>query len=247
MLSRWYHKAKEMITTLRRSRIYHVFLAQPYQLHTIARLDHLDSLGLALRGKRVLEVGAATGEHTLFYLHRGCQVVPTDARPELVEFLRERFGLPTYQLDVETQLDQMVQLGTFDIVHCYGLLYHISKPLEFLQAAAKVATMLILETCVSPGKDRTLTYVEECRRNLWEAVHGKGCLPTRPWVFATLREHYAYVYCPVTQPRHPEFPRDWDHLVYPPTGLIRAVFIASHVPLHNPMLVEELPTQYREW
>jgi SAM-dependent methyltransferase len=229
---------------LRQWHLYHIFLDQRYQQHTIARLAHLDSLGLALRSKRVIEVGAGIGEHTLFYLHRGCQVVVTDGRPELVRFVHNRFGIPAYVLDVETQMARLTSLGHFDIAHCYGLLYHLANPEAFLRDIAPLADWLLLETCVSFEQGETLTVFPEDRRRIWQAVHGKGCYPSRAWVFRTLQRFYPYVYCPITQPCHGQFPIDWNPERFQPTTLTRAIFVASHQPIHSALLVAYLPERY---
>lgn len=133
---------RNVLQAVRQWKIYHIFLEREYQRHTVARLAHLDSLNLPIRGKRVLEVGAGIGEHTLFYLHRECEVVVTDGRPELVQFIRNRLAVTTHVLDVETELDKLTTLGTFDILHCYGLLYHIANPEEFLRHTAQVTNWL---------------------------------------------------------------------------------------------------------
>lgn len=244
MVRRVFAHIQQVLDVIRQWNIYHVFLEREYQRHTIARLEHLDSLGLDIRGKRVLEVGAGIGEHTLFYLHRGCEVVVTDGRPELVRFIRNRLGVPTHVLDVETELDKLYRLGKFDILHCYGLLYHISNPEAFLEHTARVTNWLFLETCVSAGNEQAVRLLDEERTHLWEAVHGQGCLPTRAWLFHTLRRFYPYVYCPTTQPYHEQFPIDWEAVPETPTRLIRAIFIASHQPINNPILVEHLPMRY---
>ncbi len=247
MIVRTLSEARQALAILRQWKIYHIFLARAYQRHTIARLEHLDHLGLDLRGKRIFEIGAGSGEHTLFYLHRGCHILPTDARPELVAFLRQRFGLPAEQLDVETQLHRLPSFGHFDYLHCYGLLYHIANPQEVIQHTAPIVNHAIIETCVAPDNHPDLTTFRENRDNLWEAAHGTGCHPTRPWLFQTLKQSYAHVYCPTTQPHHEEFPTNWENPAIPPTGLIRAIFIASHTPLDNPRLTEELLTHYEPW
>ena len=60
------------------------FSSEHYETHNRARLRHLASLGLELSG-RVLEVGSGPGDHTAFYLERGCSVVSIDARRECLQ------------------------------------------------------------------------------------------------------------------------------------------------------------------
>ena len=103
-----------------------VFLA-PYA-HAInhARQSHLGSLGLDLKGKKVLEVGAGIGLHTPFFLERGCDVTVTDGRAENVaEIARRLPGVKTAVVDLER--DEPIVLGRFDVIYCYGLLYQDRK------------------------------------------------------------------------------------------------------------------------
>jgi hypothetical protein len=230
--------------------ILRTFFSAYYQKHNLARLVHLRSLGLEIQGKRVLEIGAGVGDHTLFYLYQGCTILPTDGRPELVAFLQQRLGVEARVLDVDTEPQSLKKLGTFDILHCYGLLYHLAHPESFLANAAEVTDMLFLETCLThPSRRQTETtadaaLVAENPQDPSQALHSIGCRPTREWVFDTLRKYFPYVYCPRTQPQHPEFPLSWEATDCLKTALTRAVFIASHKPIQNKMLVEKLPDRY---
>jgi len=240
-------RVKDILFALRNSehiRIYRDFLSDHYQQHNLARLQHLASLGLELDRKHVLEVGAGIGDHSLFYLYRGCEVLPTDGRPENVEFIRKRLGIRAEVLDPEQHPGQLSTLGKFDILHCYGFLYHISNPEIFLEHAAKTAHTILLETCVSWGKDAQKNVVSEQADVLCQALHGKGCRPTRPWVFQTLQQHFKHVYCPRTQPKHAEFPLNWEQPFANPALLSRAVFVASHAPVASVKLTSELPLHY---
>jgi len=227
-----------------RYKIYRDFLNDDYQRHNLARLKHLASLGLNLDGKRVLEIGAGVGDHTLFYLYRGCDILPTDGRPENVDFIRSRLGIRAEVLDAQLHPEQMAALGRFDILHCYGFLYHIPNPEEFLKHAAPTAETLLLETCVSFGNEAALNPVSEQAAVLSQALHGRGCRPTRPWIFQALKKHFEFVYCPKTQPRHSEFPLDWSKPPANPGALTRAVFIGSHRAIENARLLTELPEKY---
>ena len=105
-----------------------VFLTPSALAINLARQRHLASLGLNISGKRVLEVGAGIGLHTPFYLERGCNVVVTDGRNENVQEAHRRLpGVETDELDLETG-ESLLRLGRFDIVYCYGLLYHLGNP-----------------------------------------------------------------------------------------------------------------------
>ena len=229
------------VAVLRDWKIFADFSSPAYQQHNLARLQHLESLGLDLVGKAILEVGAGIGDHTLFYLYRNCHVVPVEGRPRLAKKLKERFGIEIQIVDLDNEPERLESLGSFDFVHCYGLLYHLSNPARLLASVSRVGQHLLLETCVSFGNERSTNVCEEDREVFSQALHGIGCRPTREWIFAELKSHYEYVYATKTQPRHPEFPTEWGSPSNGSFPLKRAVFVAGHSPIHNPNLVTELP------
>src|SRR5262249_19207183 len=76
----------------------------------------------------VLAYGAGTGLHTQFFIDRGCAVTITDGDPANVAAIRRRY--PDHDvrcLDLDLALDAE-SLGRFDIVYCYGTLYHLQHP-----------------------------------------------------------------------------------------------------------------------
>jgi len=214
-----------------------VFLAPDALAINEARLCHLASLGLDLAGKRVLEVGGGIGLHTCFFESLGCTVTFTDARPENVREAKRRYPQRTTAvLDLDQEPD-LGRLGMFDIIYCYGTLYHLSKPKEALRALAQVCReMILLETCVTPGEEESLNPLPEQALNPNQAVSGIGCRPARPWVMRQLRDHFGWAYHSVTQPLHPDFERNW--LEPAPRKLYRAVFVGSKQPLMLPSLSE---------
>src|ERR1700682_5619401 len=56
------------------------FHSSSYLRHNASRQEHLATLGLDLNNKSVLEVGAGIGDHTTFFLDRGCEVLCTAPR-----------------------------------------------------------------------------------------------------------------------------------------------------------------------
>jgi SAM-dependent methyltransferase len=203
-----------------------------------ARLDHLATLGLALDGVRVIEVGAGIGLLSGFFESRGCAVVSTDGRADNVSEMRRRFPhreIRQLDLDVEHELSP---LGRFDVAFCYGTLYHLAKPAEALRALAGVADTLLLETCLTPGSHSDVHLVRESA-SVNQALAGIGCRPTRPWIMEQLGALWGSAYTTIDQPDHPDFETDW--LVPYKHGNHRAVFVASREPLTLPKLVTSLP------
>ncbi len=227
-----------------------VFHSDHYLRHTARRLEHLASLGLDVVGKRVFEPGAGIGDHTRFYLDRGCSVHVSEPREENLKVIRERFAseprVTVEAIDLEHPPAKSPQ--GFDLVHCYGVLYHLTNPSDAIRYLAGVAgELMLVELCVSFGEDEQLNTVEEVQVHHSQAVSGYGCRPTRPWVEARLREHFDHVYYPLTQPAHPEFPLDWSEKAAGEwgDGLSRAVFVASREPLDNPLLTGDRPNRQR--
>jgi hypothetical protein len=129
----------------------------------------------------------------------------------------------------------------FNVVHCYGLLYHLGKPEQALSFLSKNTNkMLFLETCVSFGDKEEINIIEEPQINPTKAFSGTGCRPTRAWVFKRLQELFEYAYLPRTQPNHEEFPIDWTAPEKHRANLKRAIFIASHEQIENEMLTSNL-------
>ena len=137
------------------------FHSRHYLRHTQRRQEHLASLGLPLAGRSVLEVGAGTGDHTSFFLDRNCSVVTTEPRPANLALLRRRYPhLDVKELDLDTP-DTGFD-STAEIVYCYGTLHHLARPAEALAFLAdRCTSMLLLETCVSPGTHEALNPVDE--------------------------------------------------------------------------------------
>ncbi len=217
------------------------FLSDDYMRHNARRLEHLASLRIPVAGKTVLEVGAGIGDHSPYYIDRGCAVTITEVRPANLTILNDRYpGHPVLTLDMEAPVTP--KGAPFDVVHCYGLLYHLSNPLEaldFLSACCR--SMMFLETSVSFGESSEPHLVRENQSRATQSWSGTGCRPTRRLVFEKLKQHFAHVYAPATQPNHEEFPLDWTDPGAHDAGHSRAVFVASRQPLANDLLTTDLP------
>ncbi|HTS24401.1 MAG TPA: class I SAM-dependent methyltransferase, partial [Bryobacteraceae bacterium] len=136
-----------------------------------------------LTGKRVLEVGCGTGELGQAFVAAGCRVLSVDGRPEYIEELGRRFpGRQALVMDLENWVP--AQLGRFDMVLCFGLLYHLARPAEFLASCSRLAPELYLETVVSDAFEPVCPLVLEEGSD--QACSGMGCRPSPAWLNQTL-------------------------------------------------------------
>lgn len=225
-----------------------LFSADFYVRHNHRRLEHLASLGLDLHNKTVLEPGAGVGDHTLFYLDRGCHVTAVEPRSENCEMFRRKMeeSWTPYANAHELIQAPTESLGTlskqFDIVHCYGLLYHVKHPDRVIKMLAeRTHGFMVLETCVSMSEGISVNLVDEPIENPAQSYEGTGCRPTRLWIMQKLAENFEHAYITTTQPAHEEFPTDWSVPWENQSGLTRAVFVGSHKTIDNPLLTTKLP------
>lgn len=224
-----------------------LFAASFYVRHNQRRLEHLASLGLY--NKTVLEPGAGVGEHSLFYLDRGCHVTAVEPRPENCAMYRRTLAeswspYAANAILIEAPFEAIDRMQErFDVVHCYGFLYHVGDPETAIAILARhCAGLMVVETCVSMDEGIAVNVIDEPTANPSQAFDGKGCRPTRGWVMQSLARHFEHAYVTRTQPAHDEFPTDWMRPSWPnQNGLTRAVFVGSRRPLENPNLLTALP------
>ncbi|HLN03867.1 MAG TPA: FkbM family methyltransferase [Bryobacteraceae bacterium] len=204
-----------------------------------ARMAHLDSLGLPLAGKSVLDVGCGVGRLARFFVERDCRVTCVDGRTENIAALRARYpDMDAQVANVET--DSLLPFGQFDIVFCYGLLYHLENPVAGLRNMAQVTReLLLLETVVTDYSEAVLRLEDEPVETLNQALGGLGSRPSPAFVAMTLsRAGFSYVYAPKSPPDHADFEFEWlNDLASSRHGhLLRSIFVASRWPLASDTL-----------
>lgn len=209
-----------------------------------ARLDFLEALELPLQGKRVLDAGCGVGHHTPFYTSRGCTVVGIDGRAENIEVMKRRYPDVT---GIVGNLQEMSlePFGPFDVVHCFGLLYHLDSPMAALRRLAAVCReYLLLETMVCDAKAPVMVLADESN-SINQALADVGCRPSPSFVALALdRLGFRHVYGTTEPPRHPDFLFEWrDSLDVRRDGNnLRCMFVASREPIRHPRLVELIPS-----
>jgi SAM-dependent methyltransferase len=207
-----------------------------------ARIANLASMGLPLPGKRVLDIGCGVGHLGARLAEMGAHVVCVDGRESNVADLRTRYPrLEAYVGNVESE--DLSRFGRFQIVFCYGLLYHLENPLQSLRNMTAVCDeMLLLETIIC-DHEMALVRVEDESTDVNQALGGIAGRPTPHYVVLALnRVGFPFVYAPVTPPEHEDFRFEWrnnldcardDHN-------LRCIFVASRNALKNPALISLL-------
>jgi SAM-dependent methyltransferase len=221
------------------------FHSQFYLLHNEKRIEHLHSVGLPItKDMTVLEVGAGIGDHTKYFINIGCNIVTTEGRQENVDVLKKYVGnkATVALLDLENPSPNPIYDKKFDIVYCYGTLYHLSNPDSTLNyLSERCGGMLLLETCVSFKDGKAINNVNEATYDPSQSLSGKGCRPTRLWLFDKMKSLFPYVYFTKTQPDHYEFPTDWT--VPSKHELSRVIMFGSRTPIENRLLLEIIPSK----
>ena len=103
-----------------------------------------------LRGKRVLDIGAASGWNSFELEKRGASVVALDC-VEYPEFHYAKRALDSRVELVVLDVDEISRdrLGSFDYVLCFGVLYHLRHPLLALEKICSITReMAFIESYV---------------------------------------------------------------------------------------------------
>ena len=207
-----------------------------------ARMSHLESLGLPLAGKRVLDTGCGVGHLASRLTQMGCKVVCVDAREDTIATLRSRH--PTLEAHVvNVESEPLSALGRFDVVFSYGLLYHLENPLAGLRNLESVCDELLLLETIICDHELPLVRVEDESSDINQAMGGLGCRPTPQYVVLALnRLGFQHVYAPAEPPQHQDFQFEWrNNLESSRDGHpLRCVFVASRTKLKNGRLVSLL-------
>lgn len=117
----------------------------------------VDLLGGSLSGKRVLDLGCNAGFWSLCAVEYGCDyILGIDGRQMHIDqanLVFEVNGIDKSRYDFRCGniFDILTEeIGSFDIVLCLGLMYHISKHIDLLELISKInKDILIIDTSLS--------------------------------------------------------------------------------------------------
>ena len=125
-------------------------------VNTLQLLNLLPESAEQRRKIRVADLGCLEGGYALEFAKLGFDTVGIEAREDNLvncNFLKEDAGLDNLNF-VKDDVRNIGNYGDFDIVLCYGLLYHLNDPVAFLNLLGKHTTkLLLLNTHFAPIRD----------------------------------------------------------------------------------------------
>lgn len=105
----------------------------------------------------VVDLGCLEGGYTVEFARAGynaCGIEVRETNLEACNYAKERVNVKNLHF-VQDDARNMHKYGPFDVTFCSGLLYHLDRPLEFLQMVAEQTNkMLILQTHFAPEHDK---------------------------------------------------------------------------------------------
>lgn len=144
-------------------------------------------------GCRVLEVGAGIGHMGSEFAALGADVASSDARRDNVAEGKTRYPSRVwFALDLD---DPNATLAArYDVVICFGVLYHLRDPAAALSRLSKYAREAFISTVVVDSSDPHLCYnVKEGPGRDQHLTGGVGSRFSYGWIERELRQHYSRV------------------------------------------------------
>jgi len=200
------------------------------------RMEFLDRLLPELRVnlelKTAIDAGCGIGVFSKHLATLGLSVVGFDARPENVEEARKRNPDISFCVhDIEDT--RVLELGSFDVVLCYGLLYHLenlSRAIRILHALT--GKVLITESMIVPHHLPMAALVDEGSEED-QSLRGVALIPSEGYLVKMLyRAGFPHVYKVAKLPDHEDFRGSITH------HMRRTILVASKVHLKSSILVK---------
>ena len=125
----------------------------------------VENLLYQLRGqvdlKSAADIGCGLGYFSGFLSSLGFQVTAVDGREENAQEAKRRFPEINFLTGNAEDL-ALLGLGTYDLVLCFGLLYHLENPFRAIRHLANITSKVILiESMCAPGTEASLQLLDE--------------------------------------------------------------------------------------
>ncbi|MFC1580652.1 class I SAM-dependent methyltransferase [Thermodesulfobacteriota bacterium] len=152
-----------------------------------------------------LDAGCGVGIFSQFLSDMGMKVTGFDARNENLAEAKRRYSHLSFKLwDVEDP--RIPDRGSFDMVFCLGLLYHLENPFRAIRNLSSMAKkVIVIESMVSPKSLPAAVLVDETP-GPDQAIQNVAFVPTEACLIKMLyRAGFLHVYRPKKMPKHEDF------------------------------------------
>jgi len=158
-----------------------------------------------LQLRTALDVGCGVGYFSGLLRHLGFEVSAFDGRAANIEEARRRHtGVKFFVGDIEDLNAE--QVGTFDFVLCFGLLYHLENPLRAMRWLRAVCGKLLLIESVCVQERAPLLYLRDEPAFEDQALRAVACYPSvGALVKMAYRAGFPAVYRTTRLPEHEDF------------------------------------------
>jgi 2-polyprenyl-3-methyl-5-hydroxy-6-metoxy-1,4-benzoquinol methylase len=123
---------------------------------------------------RLVDLGCLEGGFTVEFARMGFRALGLEVRESNIaacRFVKSRTNLPNLEF-VRDDVLNVAKYGPFDVAFCCGLLYHLDRPKEFLQALSSVTSkVLILQTHFATEEETEKYALSSITEN--ESVRGR--------------------------------------------------------------------------
>lgn len=224
-----------------------VFDQHHYDLLNTARVQVLSDLLAELKPKlglvSAIDVGCGLGHFAGFLNERGFQVIAIDGRAQNIEEAGKRW--PQVRFEVFNVEDPGLRsLGLFDLVLCFGLLYHLENPFMAIRhLRAMTNSLIVVEGLIYPGDVPLMGLVEETSFED-QGLNHIAFYPTESCIEKMLyRAGFCHVYHLTRPPNHSEYRNG------PGYQRNRTMLVASTAAIASAQLreVPEPPGAFKPW
>ncbi len=224
-----------------------VFDLEHYDALNISRGEAVSRLLLELKEplglRTVVDIGCGLGYFSGLLKSLGLDVLGVDGREQNVDEAQRRFRhIPFRQCDAQDSA--LRDLGNFDLVFCFGLLYHLENPLIAIRHLhALTSKLLLVESVIFPGDEPIMALVDEGQTED-QGLNHFAFYPTEACLIKMLyRAGFSHVYGLHAPPRHPEYRKGKN------ARRTRTMLVASDNPLSSRLLdrLAEPSTNIAPW
>lgn len=152
-----------------------------------------------------LDIGCGVGYFSKFLSELNLRVVAVDGREGNVAEGKARYPEITF-LTRDAEDPTLREIGTFDLVLCVGLLYHLENPFRAIRSLHSLTgKILIIESMCAPGSNPGLQLVDEGEAED-QGLNYVAFYPTESCLAKMLyRSGFPFVYDVERLPDHPLF------------------------------------------